>query len=316
MLYAGIDIGGMNIKMGLIDEKGNIIANNSIKTDCEKSIEKTIDDMVTNLNYLCSRAGVQISSLEGIGCGVPGVADSQNGVVTAAANIGWYNVPLAKEITSRTGIACKIGNDANCAASGEQMFGSAKQYHSLVFITLGTGVGSGIIIDNKLVEGEGSAGAECGHITLVYNGEMCNCGKRGCWERYASATALMQQTERAIQKNPNCIMAEIVKKQGKISGRTAFEAAENGDEVAKAVVEQYVEYVAAGIISLGCVLHPEAFIIGGGISHEGDALMIPLKQKVDAYTEISKFYPHMQVVAATLGNSAGLLGAASLLMRK
>ncbi|MEG1608586.1 MAG: ROK family protein, partial [Clostridia bacterium] len=289
MLYAGIDIGGMNIKMGLVDENGNIVVSNSIKTDCEKSISQIIDDMVSNVKVLCAKIGVEVASLEGIGCGVPGVADSQKGIVTAAANIGWYNVELAKEMTDRLGLPCKIGNDANCAASGEQMFGSAKQYKSVVFITLGTGVGSGIIIDNKLVEGEGSAGAECGHITIVYNGEKCNCGKRGCWERYASATALMQQTARAIEQNPTCFMSELAQKQGKISGRTAFEAAENGDKVAKAVVEQYVEYVAAGIISLGCVLHPQAFIIGGGISHEGDALMIPLKQKVDAYTEVSKF---------------------------
>lgn len=316
MLYAGIDIGGMNIKMGIVDEHGEIVCSNSIKTELNKTIDRIIDDMVANLKSLCSKANIDMSTLVGIGIGVPGVADSQKGIVTAAANIGWYDVPLSAEIFKRTSLPCIIGNDANCAASGEQMFGEGKAYSSVVFITIGTGIGSGIIIGNQLFEGEGSAGAESGHITIVYGGEKCNCGKRGCWEKYASATALIAQTNAAIAKNPKSGLASVAAKQGKVSGRTAFEAAESGDAVAKAVVEQYVDYVAAGLISLSCVLHPEAFIIGGGVSHEGDALMIPLKKKVNEYITTSKFYPTIEVVKASLGNSAGLIGAASLVMRK
>lgn len=315
MLYAGIDIGGMNIKMGIVDQSGKVLINNSIKTESDKGSIVVIDQMVSNLKFLCDKIKVKLTDLEGIGCGVPGVADSKKGIVTAAANIGWYNVELAKLMTERTGLLTKIANDANCAASGEQIFGEAKRYNNFVFITLGTGIGSGIIIDGKMVEGEGSAGAECGHMTLVYDGIQCNCGRKGCWEKYASATALIHQTDDAIKKHPNSGLAQLYKKQGKISGRTAFEAMENGDEVAKRVVEQYVNYVASGIISLSCILHPQAFIIGGGISHEGEALMKPLKQKVDKYVEVSNNYPYVAVERATLGNGAGLLGAASLLMR-
>lgn len=316
MFYVGIDIGGMNIKMGIVDQKGNVLASNAIKTDSQKHYGLICDDMVSNIKYLCGKLNIDFSQLEGIGIGVPGVADSKLGVVTAAANIGWYGVELAKEMTQRTQLVCKVCNDANCAALGELCFGSGQNYSSLVFITLGTGIGSGIIINNTMLEGEGSAGAESGHITIVYNGEQCNCGKKGCWERYASATALMMQTTQAIEANPNSILADLFKKQGKVSGRTAFEASSMGCPIAAKVVDQYIEYIAAGIISIGNILHPQAFIIGGGISHEGETLMVPLKKKVDAYIELSNFYPYMDIVKASLGNTAGMLGAASLIMRK
>ncbi len=315
MIIAGIDIGGMSIKMGLVTEKGEILVSNSIKTEKEKHYSLVCDDMVSNLRFLCSKAGVNMQDLQGIGIGVPGVADSKLGVVTAAANIGWYGVELASEMTKRTNLICKVSNDANCAASGEQMFGSGQSYNNLVFITLGTGVGSGIIIENKLFEGVGSAGAEAGHMVLVYNGEKCNCGKKGCWERYASATALMQQTSNAIEKYPNSYLAQLAQTQGRVSGRTAFEAAEANCPIAKQVVEQYLDYIATGLISLANILHPQAFVIGGGISHEGDNLIKPIQKKVNEYIEVSNFYPYIDVVKASLGNSAGLLGAASLIIR-
>lgn len=315
MLYAGVDIGGTNIKMGLVDETGNIVVGNLFKTGADRDYRAIVDDMIANLKSLCTKAGVKLRELGGIGIGIPGIADTARGVVVAAANVGWYDVALAQEVAERTGLRCVIGNDANCAALGEQRFGSGKEYRNIVFITLGTGVGSGIVIDGKLFAGMGSAGAEAGHMTLVADGEMCNCGKRGCWERYASATALIMQTNDAIERNPDSYLALLAKKQGKVSGRTAFEAKEHGDRVAMQVCEQYVRYIGEGLISLLNVLHPEAFIIGGGISHEGDAIMRPLNKMLDDYVDKSGFKPYVRVLAASLGNSAGTLGAAALVMR-
>lgn len=314
MLYAGVDIGGTNIKMGLVDPQGNTVANSLFKTGAERDYKAVVDDIVANLKILCAKAGMSLSDLGGIGVGIPGIADTDKGVVVAAANVGWYNVALAQEVTRKTGLRCVIGNDANCAALGEQRFGSGKAFQNIVFITLGTGVGSGIVINGKLFAGMGSAGAEAGHMTLVADGEMCNCGKRGCWERYASATALIMQTNDAIERNPDSYLAMLAKRQGKVSGRTAFEAKEHGDRVAMQVCEQYIRYIGEGLISLLNVLHPEAFVIGGGISHEGDVIMAPLNRMVADYIDKSGFKPDVKVVAASLGNSAGTLGAAALVM--
>lgn len=314
MLYAGVDIGGTNIKMGLVNSDGEIVVKSMFKTEAGIGGIEVVGEILKQLQQLTDKLHIRMSDLGGIGIGIPGVADTENGIVVAAANVGWYDVPLAQEVTKRSGLRCVIGNDANCAALGEQRFGGGKEYHDIVFITLGTGVGSGIILNNRIFAGMGSAGAEAGHMTLVYNGEMCNCGKRGCWERYASATALIMQTNDAISRNPDSYLAVLARKQGKVSGRTAFEAAEHGDRVAMQVVDQYIRYIAEGLISLGNILHPQAFVIGGGISHEGEHLMQPLREHLAAYINKSGFRPMIDVVQATLGNSAGTVGAAALVM--
>mgnify|MGYP001025878495 FL=1 len=314
MLYAGVDIGGTNVKLGLVDSDGAIVAKSMFKTDPGLDCFAVVDEILKHLKRLTDSVHTDMRSLGGIGIGIPGVADTERGIVVAAANVGWYNVELARDVERKSGLRCVIGNDANCAALGEQRFGGGKAYRNIVFITLGTGVGSGIVIDGKLFAGMGSAGAEAGHMTLIYEGEMCNCGKRGCWERYASATALIMQTNDAIDRNPDSYLAYLARKQGKVSGRTAFEASEHGDRVAMQVVEQYIRYIAEGLISLGNILHPQAFVIGGGISHEGDKLMRPLCEYVNAYLDKSGFRPAIDVVRATLGNGAGTVGAAALVM--
>lgn len=315
MIFAGVDVGGTNIKIGLVDESGKIIISSSFKTGSERPFEEVAEDIIVNLHALCSKAEVNFKQLGGIGIGIPGTVDTAKGKVVAAANIGWYDVDIADYLSTATGLKCVVGNDANCAALGEYKYANAKGYRNIVFITLGTGIGSGIVIDGKLFSGMGSAGAEAGHLTLVYDGEPCNCGNKGCWERYASATALINQTRKAAEEAPNSILGRLVASEGKINGKTAFIAKEKGCPVASQVVEQYLQYIGAGLISLGNILHPEAFVIGGGISHEGEHIFQPIQAQLDEYLEKSGFLPRIDVVKASLGNSAGLLGAASLVMQ-
>lgn len=314
MYYIGVDIGGMSIKMGIVNEKGKIKLSRSIPTEYESGFKVMVKRMADNIADMCNDIKIKISEVGGIGCGIPGVADSRRGVVTIAANIGWREVPIVEEFKKYFSLPIAINNDANCAALGEQKFGSGVAYESVVFITLGTGVGSGIINEGKLLEGVGSAGAESGHMVIIVDGEHCNCGRDGCWESYASATALIRQTKQAMDENPDSLLHTVAAKYGKVSGRTAFLAAKDGDNCASAVVNKYIKYIGIGLCNLGNILHPNAFIIGGGISHEGEGLIKPLQEYVSKNCIGADVNPTINVLQATLGNDAGIIGAAALVM--
>lgn len=314
MIYAGVDVGGTNIKIGLVDIKGTIIADNSIVTDKSKGYKGIIEDIVEDIRTLCTAAGVDYHDIAGIGMGVPGVVDSRTGTVSYSANLGWRDVPVVHGLEVASGIRAEAANDANCAAWGEYKFGSSRSMDNVILVTLGTGVGSGIIIDGKLFDGVASAGGEAGHMIIVKDGKQCNCGLKGCWECYASASALISQTQEAMQKYPDSLMHEVVKEQGKVSGRTAFIAAERGDKAGKEVVDNYIDYIATGLINLGNIFHPNAIIIGGGVSNEGAALIEPLDKKVNAGLLANEHNPKVRIIAASLGNKAGLIGAAALVM--
>ena len=216
--------------------------------------------------------------------------------------------PVAEELNKYFDIPVNIENDANAAAYGEyEINGNGAK--SFIFITLGTGVGGGIVLDGKIYRGFNGTGAELGHTPLVYNGETCSCGHKGCWESYASVTALIKQTKAAIEKNPDSLMVSIVNEEGKVSGRTAFMAAKQGDKDAQAVVNQYVEYVAEGILGMINIFQPEKLLIGGGISKEGDYLLNPIKEYVEKY-DYNKYLPKAEIGIATLFNDAGIIGAA------
>lgn len=311
MYYIGIDIGGMSVKIGIV-ENGKLKMSQSFVTEPQKGYAHMIKVMADTVKELIATAGLDLINLGGIGIGVPGTADSKRGIVTVAVNIGWKNVPIVEEMNKYFDVPVAISNDANCAALGEQRYGGGAGYDSAIFITLGTGVGSGIIYDNKLIEGNGSAGAESGHMVIEIDGESCNCGRSGCWESYASATALIKQTKRAMENDPNSLMHEVMKEQGKVNGRTAFIAMKKGDLTAKRVCDQYIKYIAIGLINLGNIIHPEVFIIGGGISHEGDVLIKPLQKYIDNYCYGSGLNPPIKVKQAVLGNDAGIIGASCL----
>lgn len=312
MYSIGVDIGGMSIKIGVVSEDGVILHHTTLRTNPQDGWKKMIADICDKIKLLLKENLLTRSSIRGIGIGVPGIADNDTGIVSVAINLGWKNVPLAKEVFEHLGLPVALSNDANCAALAEQRFGVGKGIKNLVMLTLGTGIGGGIIVNGNLIESAGGAGGECGHIIIHHGGEQCNCGAKGCFERYASASALIKQTKAAMEADPSSIMHKLAIEEGKVSGRTAFNAAKMGDKTAQAVIDQYIEYLAAGIISLGNILHPQTFVLGGGISNEGEALIKPLIKKLDEYIERSGLYPKYDILIATLGNEAGVIGACAL----
>ncbi len=315
MLYLGIDVGGMSIKGAVVDDKGNILTKETIPTKPERDYKEIIGDIAALCKSLIISKGIRENEVAGIGIGIPGTIDTQQGTIVYANNINFKNVPIVKELTKYFTCPIFIGNDANVAAFGELKFGSGKGASDLILITLGTGIGTGIIVDNKIILGRGGAGGEGGHIGFKYNGTKCSCGKRGCWEAYASASALIKMTKDAISRDPQGLMAQIAQKEGKVSGKTAFIAAKEGDEKAKRIVNKYIGLVSEGIISLVNIFRPDVILIGGGISNEGDYLMSRIEKRVNRLSYGGKINPPMSIKKASLMNDAGILGAAALCMK-
>lgn len=312
MYYIGIDIGGMSIKAGLTDEKGNILVKDSIVTKPDNPYTETVKEIAMLCEKLLAAGGIDKSHLKAVGMGIPGTINSKKGVITYSNNIKFENVPIVKEFRKYLDVPTFIGNDANCAALGEVVFGTGKGYKDAVFITLGTGVGSGIILDGKIFEGKDGAGAEGGHIGIREGGLRCTCGKKGCWEAYASATALVRQTKEVMDKHPESLMHKIAEEDGRVSGRTAFKAARLGDKAGLFVVNRYVRYVSEGLISLVNIFRPEILLIGGGVSNEGDYFIKKLQARVTRYSYGGKRNPYVKVLKASLLNDAGILGAVAL----
>ena len=309
-MYIGIDLGGTNIAAGIVREDGKIVVQSSVPTLSQRPTDEIVKDMVFLSKQLIKDAELELNDIEAVGIGCPGTINFETGEVIYSNNIKMEHYMLAKEFQKYLNLPVKIDNDANCAAMGEYIV-SGNNVPIFMFITLGTGVGSGLILNGKVFRGFNGAASEAGHITLVSGGEPCTCGKRGCWETYASVTALIRQTKVAMEKNPESLMHEIAKAEGKISGRTAFEAAKQGDEVAKKVVSNYERYLADGIVSIENIFQPEIIAIGGGISKEGDYLIEPIREYV-YNTGFNKHMTKTKIVAAQLFNDAGIIGAAML----
>lgn len=307
--YAGIDLGGTFIKCGIVTEDGKILVKDKIPTGKERDYREIAADMAALVQRLAAEAGV---GLEAVGIGSPGTIDSKNGVIVYSNNIAWKNVPLCGEVSARLGLPAYITNDANAAALGEHFCGAGSKYSSLILVTLGTGVGGGIIIDGKLFEGNKSAGAEIGHSVIRFGGEKCTCGRRGCFEAYASATALIRQTKRAMEKDPQSKMWAIAGSLDNVDGKTAFDGLRAGDRAAKKVVKDYIRCLAEGICNLLNEFRPEAILLGGGVCAEGDTLLLPLKKEVDKRLFGGTEYAPFDLCKASLGNDAGLCGAARL----
>lgn len=308
MLRIGIDLGGTNIAAGVVDGDGKIIAKASVPTLAKRPTEEIAADMARLSETVSKKAGCKLSDIASIGIGVPGTVDDESGRVVYACNVPMENTPLVDMLHRYIDKPIRLENDANAAALGEYTV-NGNGAKSFVFITLGTGVGGGIILDGKIYRGFNGAGGELGHMTLVSGGIECACGKKGCWEQYASVTALVRQTKAVMETRPESIMHEIVKNYGKVSGRTAFEAAKKGDAAGLAVVEQYLEYVADGLVSIVNIFQPERVLIGGGISKEGDYLLNPVREFVNKY-DYNRYMPKTEIAIATLYNDAGIIGAA------
>lgn len=303
-MYIGVDLGGTNIAVGLVSKEGEILSQSSRPTLSGRHYFEIVKDIAELCTEVTKAGGKNISDIKGIGIGAPGSVDSENGIVVYADNLDWHNVPLADELRKYIDVPIKIENDANAAAYGEYAINGDNK-DIFVAITLGTGVGGGIIIDKKIYRGFNGAGGELGHIALKHNGALCGCGNKGCWEAYASVTALIRQTKQAIAENPNSLMV----KDENVTGKTAFVAAKAGDAAAQRVVDQYLEYVAEGITSIVNIFQPDVLVIGGGISREGDYLLNPVKEYVKEHN-YAKGLPQTELKIATLMNDAGIIGAA------
>lgn len=308
MYYIGIDLGGTNIAAGIVTNSGKLLCSASTPTLKKRPIEEIVDDMVKLCIKLCADNNIKISDIASVGVGCPGAIDDKNGVVSYCNNIPMHNYPMSEVLGKSFRCPVKLVNDANAAAYGEYVV-NGNNAQSFILVTLGTGVGAGIIINGKIYSGFNGIASEAGHMTLVHNGEQCSCGKRGCWEAYASVTALIRQTMAAADAHPESSMNVNIQKRGKVSGRTAFDEAKAGDRTAKEVVKQYCEYVADGIVSIINILEPERICIGGGISKEGDYLLNPIREYVNKY-EYNRYSPKTVIETATLFNDAGIIGAA------
>lgn len=307
--HIGIDLGGTFVKFGAVEESGNILKKDKIPTPLGCDYGATVSAIAEAVRGMIADMGMPESA--GIGC--PGVIDGEHGIVVTGGNLGWENMPLAQDLGGRLDIPVTLCNDANAAAYGEYACGAGKEYKSIVLITLGTGVGSGIIFRGKLFTGELGAGAELGHEVIRMDGEPCACGRRGCFEAYASASALVRQTKNAMVAHPESKMWELCKGSAdNADGRTAFDGMRQDDETAKEVVERYLNYLAEGIENIVNVFRPQAVLIGGGISAEGEALTLPLQEMVDTKILGRGRYAPVKIRAASLGNDAGLVGAAML----
>ncbi len=308
MYYIGIDLGGTNIAAGVVAEDGKIIEKMSIPTNATRDWREIVADMANMSKELIEKSGAPMSEVKGVGIGCPGSIDNANGVCRYSNNLRMDNADIASEFRKTLDLPVNLENDANAAALGEYAI-NGQGAKSFVFVTLGTGVGGGVVIDGKIFRGFNGVGAELGHTVINVDGEQCTCGRRGCWEAYASVTALIRQTKAAIEKNPESLMAKLAAEEGKVSGKTSFDAAKQGDSAAQEVVNNYFRYVAEGITDMVNIFQPERIVIGGSISKEGDYLLKPVKDFVGK-NDYNKRMEKAQVEIATLFGDAGIIGAA------
>ncbi len=306
--YIGIDLGGTNIVAGVVDENYQILTKASVKTNLPRPEQEIAADMAAVARQAAEEAGLSLDQIEWVGVGTPGIANSATGIIEYSNNLGFCNTPMVQYLEEALGRPAFIENDANAAAYGEYVAGAAKGAKHAVCITLGTGVGGGIIIDGKIYCGSNFGGAEIGHTVIDVNGPMCSCGRKGCFEVFSSATGLIRMTKEALVAHPESAM----KDEERITGRTAFNYMRAGDETAKQVVDDYIRYLAAGITNTINIFQPDVLCIGGGVCNEGDPLLLPMKEivKKEVYTRNSP--KNTEIVIAKLGNDAGIIGAAFL----
>ena len=310
--YIGIDLGGTNIKAGVVNENFEIVAKTSIKTNCPRPSEEIMDDMAKVSLMAVEQAGLTMNDIEWVGVGTPGIANSSTGIVEYSCNLDFHDVPMADYLSEKLGKPVFVDNDANAAAYGEFVAGAAKGANNAVAVTLGTGVGGGIIIDGKIYSGSNFAGAELGHEVIVVDGAQCSCGRKGCFEAYSSASGLIRMTKEVMEEDKDSIMWPMSEEDGHVSGRLAFNAMRKGDASAKKVVDKYIKHLAAGVTNIINTFQPDILCLGGGVCNEGDPLIVPLKElvKQEVYSKNSK--KNTEIVIAKLGNDAGLIGAAFL----
>ena len=312
MIAIGVDIGGTSIKGAAVTKEGKVLNVFTLELPSGCTQEKAMELLAESINKYIENEKLNKKEILGIGIGVPGSIDSVNGVVSYSNNLRWNNLPIVELIQKYTGLPVRITNDANAATFGEAKFGAGKEYKDIIMLTLGTGVGGGIVIDGHLYEGNQGKGAELGHSVIVIDGLQCTCGRKGCLEAYASATALIRETKLAMEKDKNSLMWEEAEKLGKIDGRVSFNAEKRGDKTAHEVVEQYIKYLSEGILNFANIFRPEAFILSGGIANEREYLT----DRLDKYCKERNYgytgAPSFKIIISKLGYDSGKIGAAAL----
>ena len=305
-LYLGVDLGGTNIKAALVNAEGNILKESSVPTNLPRPAEAVCNDIAALCTALAE--GVQV---RGIGVGCPGTVDGS--VVRYSNNLDWHDFAMADYLQAKTDLPVRLANDANAAALGEALAGCAKGAESAVIVTLGTGVGGGVVLNGKLLTGYTGAAAEPGHTVIcdTPNAPLCTCGRRGCFEAYASATALIRMTRQAMDAHPESVLHAAA--SGTVNGRTAFDAAEQGDAAAKQVVDDYIHYLAVGIANLINMFFPQVIGLSGGVANQGENLLRPLRAAVQPMIFGDEYAKkHTTLTTCTLGYRAGVIGAALL----
>ena len=310
MIYLGVDIGGMSIKVGAVDERGVLLSKVTDVTPL-KDPDKAIELIASLCRQAVEHARLNWSDVAGIGAGAPGTVDGD--VVTYATNIGWYGVPFCDKLSALTGVKVAVGNDANCALLAEVKFGAAKGYKDVAMVTLGTGVGTAFLCGGTLLLGNGGAAGEGGHMRTKSLGNRCSCGRLDCWELYASASALERRAQQIALHNPSGILSHLAKEHGKATGKIFFDALRQGDKDAEEQLAEFQQDVADGLINIANLFRPQLIVVGGGIAAQ-PRMIAPLEDMVNAQTLGGEGNPHVKVVAATMGNDAGIVGAAVQVM--
>ena len=313
MYRIGVDLGGTNIATGVIDENYKIIGRGKVKTRAPRPAEAIFDSIKEAIDMAIVNAGISYAEVKSIGIGTPGSVNQDTGAIEFSNNLQFRNVPAKEMLEELLKKPVYLENDANAAALGEAVAGCGNGVKDFVAVTLGTGVGSGIIIDGKIYRGSNFCGGEMGHMVINVDGIPCNCGRKGCWEKYASATALVAQAVEAMEGNRDSLLWKTCEGDlNKVDGKSIFDALDMGDAVAKAVVDRYLYYVSIGLANVINALQPEAVCIGGGISGQGEKILKPIRDIVKA--ERYSVYADKQaaIIPAALGNDAGIIGAALL----
>lgn len=310
--YVGIDLGGTNIKAGVVTVEGKLLNKVTCKTNADRPMEDIIHDMGRLAADAVRDAGLEVSDIEAIGIGSPGTPDNDEGLLVYSNNLPFVMAPMRKLIREVIDLPVYIDNDANCAAMAEAVAGAAKGAKDSVTITLGTGVGAGVIVDGKIYSGFNQAGSEFGHTVLVSGGIDCPCGRKGCFEQYASASALARMTREAAEKNPGSLLNKVYEQQGEWNAQIAFIAMRDGDETAKEVVDTYTSYLADGLANAINAFMPEVLVVGGGVCNEGDPLLIPMREKTMSRPYFGPGVKKTRIELAQMGNDAGIVGAAMM----
>ena len=312
MIYIGIDVGGMSIKAGAVDEKGNILFKHSCPTGVERGYGAVIQDIAKLGISAAKKSGHTMDEVKAIGIGIPGIMDQSTGIVPFCTNLMWHDVPIIEEMKKYTSVPVFVDNDATVAGLAESVKGVSAGTKSSVFVTLGTGVGGGVVINGKVFSGSHGVATEIGHMVTVDGGEECTCGKRGCWERYASATALIREGRKLCAANPDCALMKAVDGDiTRIGAKDVIDLAKAGDADCNAIFDNYVHHLVVGLANLINVYDPEVFVLGGGVSHAGEFLLNAVRARLPQYV-FFKTMPYARVELATLTNDAGIIGAAML----